>query len=63
MSPSEVVACYRLFAAYCVESAQDTLDAGRKIALLNMAQDWSRLAERVEKNGAINTIETAKQSP
>ena len=49
MSPSEVAACYRLFAAYCVESAQDPLEAGRKIALLDMAQAWSRLAERVEK--------------
>ncbi len=51
MSPSEIAACYRPHAAYCVELAQDSLKPGRKAALLNMVQAWARLAERVEKNG------------
>jgi hypothetical protein len=52
MSPSEVAACYRLYAAYCAEFAQYPLEPGRKVALLNMAQAWARLADQVEKNGA-----------
>jgi hypothetical protein len=48
LSPREVAASYRLYAAYCGEVARDALDAGRKVALLNMAQAWAKLAERVE---------------
>jgi hypothetical protein len=44
MSPREVIACYRLYAAYCLEIAQEFEDPGRKIALLNMAQTWIALA-------------------
>jgi len=51
MSPKEVVACYRLYAAYCAETARDPLEPGRKVALLNLAQAWLRLAEQVEKVG------------
>ena len=38
-------------AAYCLEIAQEFEDRGRKIALLNMAQTWIALADRVEKAG------------
>jgi len=52
MSPSEVAACYRLYAAYCVENAQSALESGRKVALLDMAQAWAKLAEQTEKGHA-----------
>jgi hypothetical protein len=45
MSPREVIACYRLYAAYCIEIAQRLSDRGGKIALLNMAQTWIALAQ------------------
>jgi len=51
MSPREVIACYRLYAAYCLEIAQEFDEPGRKIAPLNMAQTWIALADWVEKAG------------
>jgi hypothetical protein len=63
MHLSEVVACYRLYAACCVELAQDTLEPGRKVALLDMAQAWARLAERVEKTDEILPGDVRKASP
>jgi hypothetical protein len=41
MSPSQVMACYRLYAAHGIEIARGLQDRGRKIALLNMAFGWS----------------------
>jgi hypothetical protein len=49
MSPSEIKACYRLYAAHCLEIAQRLSDHGGKIALLNMAQTWIALADQIEK--------------
>jgi hypothetical protein len=49
MSPSEIKACYRLYAAHCLEIAQRLSDRGGKIALLNMAQTWIALADQIEK--------------
>jgi hypothetical protein len=49
MSRGEAVAYYRLYAAYCAEVARDPSEPGRKVALLNLAQAWLRLAEQVEK--------------
>lgn len=60
ISPSSVVACYRLYAAYCVDSAQHVSDSGHKVALLDMAQAWSRLAEQIERK--LPTIEHGEQS-
>jgi hypothetical protein len=51
MSPNDdLVACYRLYAASCVEIARD-LEASRKLVFLDMAQAWVRLAERADKGG------------
>jgi hypothetical protein len=50
MSPGEVAASYRLYAAYCAEIAQTVTDSARKVALLDMAQAWARLAEHVDKD-------------
>ena len=45
----EAVACYRLYAANCVELAERTSDADRRVFLLRMGQRWAKLAEQVEK--------------
>jgi hypothetical protein len=50
MSPGEAAAGYRLYAAYCVEIAQTVTDSARKVALLDMAQAWARLAEIADKD-------------
>lgn len=50
MSSRELGACYRLYAAYCAEKAQEILEPGRRLALLAMAQAWSRLADQVDKS-------------
>lgn len=51
MSVSEVVAAYRLYAAYCIEIAQERVEPDRKLALLTMGQAWARLAEQIENQG------------
>ena len=55
MTSSENAACFRLYSAYCAEIAQTTPEPGRKIALLNMAQGWARLAAQVEKGEEADT--------
>jgi hypothetical protein len=50
MSPGEAAASYRLYAVYCAEIAQTVTDSARKVALLDMAQAWANLAERVDKD-------------
>ena len=49
MSPAEVVACYRLYAATCIEIASD-LEPKRKLALLTIAQAWMALADFADRN-------------
>jgi hypothetical protein len=61
MSPSSLAVCYRLYAADCVERAQHVVDSGHKVALLDMAQAWARLAEQIERK--TSTVETGAQSP
>ncbi len=64
ISPREVIACYRLYAASCLEIAQELSDRGRKIALLNMAQTWIALADQVEKaEGAVSTPHPHSDEP
>jgi hypothetical protein len=57
MSPREIAACYRLYAANCVEIARYVPDSGRKVALLNMAQAWAKLAENAERNSGCHLAE------
>jgi hypothetical protein len=47
----EDVACYRLYAANCVEIAENVSDSDRRLFLLRMAQAWGHLADQVEKVG------------
>ena len=41
---------YRLYAVYCAEIAQTVTDSARKVALLDMAQAWAKLAEHVDRD-------------
>jgi hypothetical protein len=47
VSPSEIAACYRLYAACRAEIAQRASDQSRKVRFLDLAQAWLRLAEQV----------------
>jgi hypothetical protein len=63
MSPSDLVNCYRLYAASCVEIARD-LEPNRKLIFLDMAQAWIRLANRTEKSpDALFVYETPLAQP
>jgi hypothetical protein len=50
MSRREVAASYRFNAAYCFEAARVTSEPGRRLALLNMAQAWTELADLRQKS-------------
>jgi hypothetical protein len=62
MTPSEIVSCYRLYAAECVEIAGD-LEAERKLALLNIAQAWLNLAAQVAKNAEVVLVYETPSRP
>jgi hypothetical protein len=47
---SETIACYRLYAANCVELAELIPDLERRVFLLSMARDWLKLADQAERN-------------
>jgi hypothetical protein len=47
MSRNELTASYRLYAANCIEMAQQTHDRDHKLTLLVMAQSWLALAENI----------------
>jgi hypothetical protein len=64
MSPREVIACDRLYAACCLEIAQEFDEVERKIALLNMAQTWIALADQIERaEGATRGIPHPSDEP
>ncbi len=44
----EDVACYRLYAANCIELARHIVDPDRRVFLFRMAQAWTQLANQVE---------------
>jgi hypothetical protein len=53
MSPAELSASFRLYAARCIEIAQELPDPHRRAAVLTMAQTWFALADQVEKNAGV----------
>jgi hypothetical protein len=59
MQPDEAAACYRLYAAHCVQLAQHTSDPQNKTLLLTMAQSWLALANRAKRTGG-SGLEAAK---
>lgn len=60
MGYEERVACYRLYAANCIELARGTDDSERRVFLLRMAQAWFRLAEQMEHPTAARAPEEAR---
>lgn len=44
----ELAACYRLYAANCVELAEHMPDLERRIFFLHMARDWLKMADQME---------------
>jgi hypothetical protein len=55
----EAVACYRLYAANCIELAESVDDRDRRVFLLNMARDWLKLADQAERNSGAGRLEQA----
>jgi hypothetical protein len=45
----EDVACYRLYAANCLEMAEHSEETDRKLFLLRIAQGWVNLADHMER--------------
>ena len=56
MSPAELAARYREYAAKCVAVAQNLEQAAEKLALLDMAQAWINLAILAEKNERLAVV-------
>jgi hypothetical protein len=50
MPSNSLAACYRLYAATCIEAARN-LEANRKLLYLDMAQAWVKLAEQIDHGG------------
>ena len=63
MSGSEVAASYSLYAAYCFEAARVTAEPGRRLALLDMAQAWTELADHAQKLRAENDNDRPVSDP
>jgi hypothetical protein len=53
MEFQEAADCYRLYAARCVETAQQTSDPAQKASLLAMAQCWLALADQAKRTGGL----------
>ncbi len=56
MTPAELAARYREYAAQCVAVAQSLDHAREKLALLDMAQAWIALARQAEKNEKLAVV-------
>jgi hypothetical protein len=48
----EDAACYRLYAANCLEMAEHADATERKLFLLRIAQGWVKLADQIEKQSS-----------
>jgi hypothetical protein len=53
ITPAQLAAHYRGYAAQCVIVAQHQHSAGDRLTLINMAQAWSALAEQTEKGASL----------
>ena len=63
MTGTELVAGYRLNAANCFDLAKEFPDPGRKLALLDMAAAWLRLAEITEEFNEALVIDRPEAKP
>jgi len=62
MTPSEVAALYRGYAAKCTLLAQTLDDSAGKLALIDMAQAWLSLADLAAKNEMLPIVYEAPPS-
>jgi hypothetical protein len=54
---------YRLHAAQCLKLAAESTGQSSRVALLDMARAWMRLAEQAEKNSTLDLVyETPSRS-
>jgi hypothetical protein len=60
MAGTQLIAGYRLNAANCFDLAKEFADPERKLALLDMASAWLRLAEISEQFGDRFLIENKR---
>jgi hypothetical protein len=63
MTPGELAARYRDYAAKCLTIAQRQESADEKLALIGMAQAWVALAEQAEKNESLFTVYETPDPP
>jgi hypothetical protein len=56
ITPAQLAAHYRGYAAQCVIVAQHQHSAGDRLTLINMAQAWSALAEQTEKSASLLVV-------
>ena len=63
MADTQLVAGYRLNAANCFDLAKEFPDPERKLALLDMAAAWLRLAEITEEFNEALVIDRPEAKP
>ena len=63
MPGREAARQYRLRARHCLEIAGDLSDPKEKLAMLDMAQAWSKLAEQAKKNGRADLVYETPERP
>jgi hypothetical protein len=56
MTPAEIAARYREYAAKCLIVARKQENANERLALVDMAQAWIALADQAEKNQAFPVV-------
>jgi hypothetical protein len=56
MSPAELAARYREYAAKCLTVSHTLTGATERLALLDMAQAWIALAKQAEKNERLAVV-------
>lgn len=56
MTPNEIAARYREYAANCIAVSQTLTSAAERLNLLDMAQAWITLAIQAEKNGRLTLV-------
>ena len=63
MTGTQLIEGYRLNAANCLDLAKEFTDPERKLALLDMAAAWLRLAETTEKFAEMLVIQKRRTEP
>jgi hypothetical protein len=56
MTPAEIAARYRDYAAKCLIVAQTQENVSERLVLIHMAQAWIALADQAEKNQSLPIV-------